>query len=387
MSNTKNNSLASLLLMIITVQLGFTHTDLDLRGSGVFPIFILEWALFLMYLFIRKYNLKVLLTICAFMGISLVTYLVSNSKDFMYLLMIAIIAEQMDFHYLFKVIYKTKLAVLLFVVTLSILGILNIYERDITKLNGVVVTGYGLGYSHPNRLGFVILSVVLSKIALLKNKIRFGDYFFCIVLCILGCIVTKSRTLLLMSCLALLLSWYVNSHQHNLKTNKRFRNILLCVFPACAIISIVFPLILAYGNGKVYDIVYSLDSMMNLRFTHIRRTLLTYPVTMFGGMHSFDLLEELYHYSTVDNGFIRLIYSFGVIGFLVFLVFTVASTYYLYKKEEFLYASIIIVMSLWGLSENILVCFAFNVFPVFWCLLIRQAEEKEDNKKSSKSSA
>ena len=98
------------------------------------------------------------------------------------------------------------------------------------------------------------------------------------------------------------------------------------------------------ATGQLQTVLFYINGLLSSRFTHIYRAFLNYPVTLFGGTSDFSKLQDIYSYSTIDNGYIRLLYSFGIIGFCLFILFTVISVKKLIAKKN-----IFILLSAWVL--------------------------------------
>lgn len=76
------------------------------------------------------------------------------------------------------------------------------------------------------------------------------------------------------------------------------------------------------------------------------------------------------------------IYSYGLVGMMIYVLLTVLTVLFLKKRKEMLYVSVIIVASFWALSENILITVGFNIIIVFWSVLMRDFEKLNLKKKS-----
>ena len=83
-------------------------------------------------------------------------------------------------------------------------------------------------------------------------------------------------------------------------------------------------------------------------------------------MNDFSKLDTLYNYSTVDNGYIRLLYGFGIIGFVLFILFSTICIKSIADYEEYIYLITYIAIAVWGINENVLESFAFNFSIIFW---------------------
>ena len=149
-------------------------------------------------------------------------------------------------------------------------------------------------------------------------------------------------------------------------TKKILKIMAIIIMPLCAAISIIIPRLMLIATGKVQIILYAINGLFSSRFTHVYRAFLNYPITLFGGVNDFSELETLYNYSTVDNGYIRLLYGFGIIGFVLFILFSTICIKSIVAQEEYIYLIAYIAIAVWGINENILESFAFNFSIIFW---------------------
>ena len=141
--------------------------------------------------------------------------------------------------------------------------------------------------------------------------------------------------------------------------------------PLCIIISITLPILLLYSTGTTQEIVYKINLLFSRRFTHIEHMFLTYPVSLTGGLFDTGLLEELYEYSVIDNGYIRFLYQYGVFGLTIFGLMTIIAFNKIIKNKEYIWAIIFIIIAIEGLLENIYADIGLNLFVMFWAEICR----------------
>ena len=96
-------------------------------------------------------------------------------------------------------------------------------------------------------------------------------------------------------------------------------------------------------------------------------------LTLFGGVNEFSALSQKYNYTTVDNGYIRLIFEFGIIGMTAYLLLVILSTRKLVISKQYIFAICIIGVAVWGLSENILIDCSYNITILFWSILLNKS--------------
>lgn len=366
-----------ILLFVISFEMGLVNTDLQLSGTISLCFLVLVLFLFILFLFCFNYELSKFIVILFFILIAFLTYLETNSKDFLYMLILAIFAQKLSYEKTFKIIFSIRVAMLIFIIGLSLLGVLNIYHILVNKQNLYFVTGYGLGFTHPNRLSFTILYIMSIYIAMKNRKLTAVNTVFLLVFSILTYFITQSRTIIVITVVFSFLLTFCY-----LKTTQKYFVRLIKFFsatciPFCVFVSIGIPLILIRGEGKLKTYAVWLDTLFSGRFTHIRRAFLNYSITFFGGQNDFSTLKNLYGYSTIDNSYIRLLYGFGIVGFSVFIIFSTITIYRLIKRDEYIYLLLIMMTAFLGVTENILTTSAVSIISIFWSELLREVQSKD----------
>ena len=95
---------------------------------------------------------------------------------------------------------------------------------------------------------------------------------------------------------------------------------------------------------------------------------------MTGGIYDFSIMKNMFGYSVIDNGYIRFLYNYGVIGLALFCLLTIISIIMLVKRKKYVYAIVCIIGALEGLSENIYIMFGLNILFIFWSELFNSDE-------------
>lgn len=368
-----------LFMGLISIQYGLIDTQLEITGWLSTVLVSLNILLFLKWLLQNKVNFKILIIIFTFLVIAALTYLFTKETLFMIMLMSAIIISKSSYEDIFRFIFKVRLLMLLFILFLSLSGILSIFETDIYKGGaGITVVGYGLGYTHPNRLAYTVGFLVLLYICYKNSKIKKKHLAVIFSISWITYLVTKTRTLIAVTLIVIFLLFIVMYAKEKNMAKRIFNRMAEYVMPICAVLSLGMPILQLYSNGKVKTFLQFINGHLGSRFTHIYRVLLNYKIPIWGGRIKFELLDDLYGYSTVDNGYLRLLYEFGSFGFLVFLLFYLYSVRKLIKNKQYVFVVVIIAVSLWAILENILRSFAINFTVVFWSELLRRANNKKE---------
>lgn len=363
--------LAYCFLIIISFQYSLVNTELEISGFFSTGIMIFEVSLFFVWTVRRKYKLKIIAGIVGLLLIAAITYFTTSETVFMIMIMAAIISSDMDWKKTFKVMFYTRLFMFVLVMFFSIIGILNINEVHIIKSGThTEIIGYGLGFIHPNQLAYVIGYLMLLWMAYKAEKIKWKYMIIILAITIASFALTKSRTLLFVM-LFMVFLYAIYEYQMTTKVTIKVIKIFGKWFMLiCAIIALGLPILMSTVSGKIKIMIYAVNGAFASRFTHSARVLENYSIPIFGGITDFKILQNLYQYSTVDNGYLRLLYNFGIVGFLVFIILYFLTIKKLIENENFSWVILIMCVSLWGISENILRSLAFDFTPIFWGVLL-----------------
>ena len=370
----KQKLFVAIFLVLVIVQSSLINTEIQITGILSTIIMVAEIILLIAYLGKRKYSTKVLAAILALLLLSVVTYVQTRMSAFMVMLILAVMIEKSDYEKVFVGLFKGRLLITFVVCMLSIIGVLDLYRTELLKSGEQQLIGYGLGYTHPNRLAYTAMYLILLYACIVNERMRIQHYFGVVLSALIVYAITKSRTLVI--CTGLLVCFLLF---YKFKKTKRvfvfFLDKLSWIVPVlCAFLSIALPLLMIRSNGRIQEIIYRINGFMGSRFTHVYRAFLTYPITLFGGRTDFENMQDIYGYSTVDNGYIRLLYGFGILGFLAFILLTIISMRLLVKKKQYCYIIVIIVFLIWGISENVIENIAYNIAVLFWCEILKKYE-------------
>lgn len=372
----KQEFLSYLILISISILGGLENTDFELAHNHILVFAGVELVLFSILITMRRYKKKKLLSIVTIVLLSLLIYFKSTMPNFFFLMILAIVFSTIDYRKGIKTILICRTVMLVAINCLSIIGVLDLYEKTLYKITKTVI-GYGLGYTHPNRLSFVILYLTLLFFCVKNNKIKRKDYIFMICFTIISFLVTGSRTALYCMILLFALLIIVRSKVASKTILFLFKAISLSVIPVCSFISIIIPMMFRQLGGSVGTFITELDYLMNHRIALASNAFQTFNVTLFGGnIYNEMELRELYGYATVDNGYVRFLFRFGYFGFSILILFGVITIYYLLEKKEYNYVIACIIVAVWGVSENILISYSFNMIAIFWSEIIRERQRK-----------
>lgn len=368
--------IAYIYLILVSVNYGFIDTDFEIRGAFSTVLTIGEIILFVVWLFSQRFSAKWLVGIAALGAISVSTYITTSETVFLIMILTGVIFSKLDYVNGLKVVFVSRIFDFVVILFCVAFGVLDVNKESVMKgqLGGssTIVSGYGLGYHHPNQLASTVLLLILLYLCIKQGQLKFSELFAVIVVVFATVEITRNRTITVLIPLEVVLLMLLNSAQFKNKTQLIFDVVGKWVMPVCALLSIVPALLMNTVTGRAQVILYNINGLMGSRYTHSARVFENYPVPLFGGILDFGELEHLYQYSTVDNGYVRLLYNFGIVGFAVFLLLYWMAISNMIKRKEYIFLSFIFIVSIWGLSESILRSFAFNFTVVFWAEILRR---------------
>lgn len=370
----KRNSklLCYVFLTVISIQYSLVNTELEITGGISTILMVLNIIIFLSWLVSRKYKYKTLALMLALISIAVITYTTSGETVFMIMLMSAIMFSVLDYKRTYHYLFVLRFIFLMAVILVSVVGLLNV--RGISIIKGgttTAVVGYGLGFNHPNQLAYAIGFLIILFVCYKNEDIRIKHLVAIAFASVMGYWVTKSRTLLFISVVLIVLVFLCRNRTENRYFTKMLDTFAVWFMPFCALLALGLPLMMSKVSGRAKVILYSINGVMGSRFTHSARVFENYSPSLFGGIINFEKLQTLYGYSVVDNGYLRLLYNFGILGFAIFMVLYFITIKKLIEKKEYIYVAAIMVISLLGISENILKSFAINFTVAFWSELLR----------------
>lgn len=382
MNQQRRKSVVSgyLFLLLISAVYSFTNTSLEIKGILSTFVIIIESLFFLLFLyFVGRYNIKKLLKIAFLLSVGGIHYLMTRETVFLMMLMVAVIFTELDYRRAFKLLFFERLFFLTLIVFFSLTGILSVQKTEVFKGGlGINTFGYGLGFNHPNQLAYNVGLLLLFYICYKGENLR-QRHIIEMALVAIGCYtITKTRTILVIIIVLLLLleTYCVKPYRQTLFT-KRSSAVLAFspwIMPICALAALGLPILMSTTTGRFKEILYALNGLIGSRFTHSARVFDLYPIPLWGGIADFRLLQSNFGYAIVDNGYLCLLYDFGIVGFSLFIMLYFLSMRILADKKEYVFLIAIIAVALWGITENILRSFAINFTVVFWAECVKKGD-------------
>lgn len=364
----KSKFIAFIIFLLIIIETAFENTPLQHYNLLVNQIFLLvEVILFIAFLGQEKFLKKNFYILVGLFAVFICSYFVLNSSILIRMFMFSTVVSKISIEKSFEILFKFKTAIILFVVSLSLVGILSTNHMLVEKGIGSFM-GYGLGYSHPNRLASAIIYSIMCYVGWKKEKIHFLNFVSILGITLTAYYITHSRTLIY--CTGILFLCFIFVKTRLFKKLIPFLGIVS--FPISTAASIYIPILLLTSSGIIQKIVFEINLLFSRRFTHIEHLFLSYPIPLFGGRFDLSKMEAIFSYTVIDNAYIRFLYQYGIFGLLIFGVVTTISMVILRQKKEYIWICISLIVIIEGLLENIYTDIGQNILLLFWAVVIKK---------------
>ncbi len=221
------------------------------------------------------------------------------------------------------------------VITLSLLGLVQ--GGDATREDTI---RYSLGFPHPNTLGLEIMIIALEFYYIFKRH-RTLTFVTTALAIYLIFTIPNSRTTALILCLLLIYILF-NKTAKKLLHQKIMRIIITFSFLILTAVS------LGMANlGRIDSALSdSVNELTSTRITLYSQAFDDAGITILGNPY-----EDQLPY-TLDNTYLRLLISYGVIQYLIFLILSINTFRILYKNTQDDFIFILLILQIYGLMES-----------------------------------
>lgn len=340
--------------MIEGNQLVFSHLSSLATKSSIIVLFFM----FLLNKKIKKNKLVVFLLSTFFI---LLIYISSNNL-FLVQILCFIIAYPKDISS--KDISKYMSIILLFSTLLVIiLYKLNYATNIIVVREGIMRNSYG--FSSPNVIANYSLLIFLSVAYSKQNNWKFKDSILCFLISLFVYSFTNSRMSFLLSTI-LSIVMLVSTLKKENDINK-IHNISLYCFAISSFISILFSYL--YMNNNYYQKMQGLNELLSYRLSYTSKYLQMPGISAFGKEMIFVSNKQALltgeRWSGLDNSYVYILVSWGIIGFLIYLLSIIKLHKFLLKEKNYYAFIVLIFLSIIGITENYLASVCTNLSVIF----------------------
>lgn len=368
-------NLSTIYFSLLCIYYGFTNTPFTFPNSVLRCIVLMLFLLFIYCLYLAKYSRQQMFIILFLILITAITLYTSRNTGFLLNVMSVIIMSRDNFKRILKLIFVERLAINLFINCCALVGL--IHNKVTVAKDGQVVSGYGLGYNNPNSLVCVIGMLILLYICIREDKLKLKNIVEIGALVLLTYYFTKTRSISYTLIPMLFFLIYLK-YLRNIKVLTSIYNFIATYsYVVGTLVGIGIPYLMSRGASVIQGYLPTLNTIASQRFFYAALVMAQYPLRIFGGNVYFNSLTS-YNYAIVDDGYVRLIYAYGIIVFLLFIILTMLTIRKLIMLNKPYWILPFIIFAIWGVVETVQYSVSFNFAILFWGILLQSRQY--DNK-------
>lgn len=383
MSSDHRISVKKLFILLFLLSYIFTNTQI------IFPSVlqtILTTAcicLFIYYLIEYKYSIKELSIYMFILFLGLMSYVLTGMSAFLLILLSMVMVKLNDVETIARSLLGMRMIALLILIIGCLVGFIS-NERVSVYKSGVYVEKFALGFNHPNQLGQALGIMILLFIAITSEKKYLFNKIITGILILIAYAISGSRSML-----AICGIYWILSIITIISKKKDLLSIIIIksrwfIMALILFVGIGMPILMTHLTGQALKYLYALNGLLGSRFSYSSAVMNNYKVSLFGNVFDFSYLETLYGDYAVDNGYIYILYGFGIIAFIIFVFFSMNAVKCLAQSRKNMYALLILVLCLWGCIENILFIPTINIGVLYLGVGIGKENIKKKQKRKFK---
>lgn len=300
----------------------------------------------IIYIVIRKYSNKESIRNSFLVLIGILCYVSSGFSGLLMTVLAIILMPNNYLEIILKMILKEETILFGIIVIFSLLGVLDMGGVKINK-GSYITDGVSLGFTHPNMLAAQGTSIILLYLCLNKDKLKTRHYIVSLMCEILLFVLSKGRSSFFLGIFAIIL---IGMSKMNI-----IKKIILKFLPFAywAILGALIFCMFIYARDNGTSAISGLinDGFFNGRIGLAYRSLLVYPITIFGKAIDTSIWNQ-YQYYSLDNGQVMVLLEYGIVGFLTYFYIIQTILKEVKKEEEVVWGIIIIVFMIWSMYEG-----------------------------------
>ena len=301
-----------------------------------------------------QYEIKDLAIIATVGLLCLVTGIISNSYVLLSAFLFMIVVKDSDVEEIIEIVSKILLYLIPVVVVMCLLGIIeggNTYRLSVIR--------YGLGFTHPNTLGWAILELLCCNFYIHRNYIRFTDYLFTIIAVLFLYLVPNSLSAVVGTIILLVLMIAYDLINRHAEVG---RNIVSSILVLLGIGVNFYSIFFTINDVAKYRIPSIIDKFASSRLFYTNKSFNMYGFKTFGQEIILKFAwEKGYMETYLDNSFATLLLRYGVV---MYILYTIASIFVFKKLKETDFAMLIcfFVFYFMGVMNSSVLSVGQNVF-------------------------
>lgn len=355
----KSEMLIYIFYLIIALCKGF---NLQSESSIYLYSYIFGVILICFKIFKDKYSFYDIFKIMLLLGSGFLVYILSKNQTPLFFSIAICCLKDINIKKVIKILFYCMVFTTAIMILLSTTGII---DNQIIYLlrDGNVIARYCFGYIHPNIIHMQLLLIVLMYYYLYDNKNNKILSFIFFIANIILYYFTFSRTSFYLINIFLIYQLFFSK-------NNNVNSILIYISKYSYILFCLSSIILSY----LYDIIpviYKIDSILTGRVYFMHKLLVNYPITLFGSSSFENIL--------FDNSYFYLMYSCGLVFFLIYSYFICKMTSYMYKNKYNKELIFILFINALCVVENIFLSVNLNFINLFLVYIVFKKGEQGDS--------
>ncbi len=329
---------------------------------------------------VRLYSKKRLTIIIISFLIMLVSAIYSDTRNLLWVFIVAIAAYRTDF----KRVLKYVLACELFVVCLiMLLCLLQIIPDRFYGRSGSDIIRHSLGFRYATYLGLFLFSISCGWFYLRWRKAKWYEFFAFVVLVLLTYILTDTR---FESFCVLIVVGYFGLRR--LYPELRFERIMAFLSKYIAIFAALFSLIMVVFYNGDNPVLSKLNSISSNRLSLMNSVVMENGLPLFGEPIQWVSISDVYSgeantssFNAVDNVYVRLTVNNGILVLGLFLT----AQYLLGKKavkdKNLELQFILVLIAMYSILSPRMTELTFNYFLMLYPTieLFKNNKKQEEN--------
>ena len=289
-----------------------------------------------------------IISLCVLFFIGLVGNLICTGKTrFIFLFLVLLASYDISYDDIIKRMSKLQMILTIVIVTLSLFGVTQNYI-----VGRGSISRYSLGFIYTTNLSqMIVFSIVLNAYTN-KFKMKNIQLLYIQLINLLVYFITNSRAEFIVLEFIILVCLVNNSNIINKSKELKEKIAKFFCYSYALYPMLSFIIVCMYSVGGVF---YKINSLLSNRLSQTYKVLQQYGIKIFGTNIEFignGIIDKMKYGSQitsnyVDNEYIQVLFSYGWIFALSFILLLNAVLIYLYKKHEY---------------KKILICFIYLMF-------------------------
>lgn len=359
---TKEKLPAILFFVVSEIMYSFELTYLKLPNSIYTPLLLFTFILSIFSIFLSEWTLGKIVRTLLLLIIAVCVYISSTETLFVTLILSAIVMNNISYKDASKVMFYTRLVMTSLIVFLSLIGVIPLNKLNVSKGVFGSATGYGLGYIHPNNLAQALFVLCCLYLCMNFDKLKSKNLWCILIVDLITFEITKSKTACSILLIIVILI-FLRDNKLVVNIIKKFSGVYVLTVGGLAVL---IPMLYTYSTGTLQRLMYILNGYFNGRFINASNMFLSFPITWFGKIINLDYLQRIYGYNVVDNGYVFLLFDYGIIGFLLIAFLYLYAISKLTRKDFFIFVLVIVGFLSLALMENVIRAMFMNFTMIFW---------------------